>query len=41
MNVAPVTVETKPARSISLRRSHLADPLLFTTPTIGPTSIAA
>jgi hypothetical protein len=28
MNVAPVAIESKPARSISLRPSRLADPLL-------------
>ena len=28
MNVAPVAIESKPVRSISLRPSRLADPLL-------------
>jgi hypothetical protein len=28
MNVAPVTIESKPVRAISLRPSRLEDPLL-------------
>ncbi len=37
MNVAPVTIESKPVRSIFLRPSRLADPLL--TSKIAPTTI--
>jgi len=41
MNVATVATQPKPTRSISLRPTHLADPLLSTKITIGPVPIAA
>jgi len=41
MNAAPVAIESKPARSISLRPSRLADPLLSSKITTAITVIHA
>jgi len=41
MNLAPVAIESKPERSISLRPSRLADPLLSSKITTAITVIHA
>jgi hypothetical protein len=41
MNVAPVAIESKPARSTSLRLSRLADPLLSSKITLAVPVISA